>query len=83
MPFEKERQFYDRNKADLKRRFKGRFVLIAGEKLIGDFETELAAFDHGVRHFGAGEFFIELVDDETRTLDMPLLQCAPAPRRRI
>lgn len=65
---EKEIQFYRKNQADLLERFKGRWLVITGETIHGDYETNAMAYEAGVKELGLGHFLIQLVEEENKLI---------------
>lgn len=57
---DQEISFYEREREDLAANFPGRYLLIYGDKLIGDFATLGDATSEGVRRFGSGPFLARL-----------------------
>ena len=56
-----ELHFFEKNKEEYLKHYKGQFVLIKGKKLIGSFTTEEEAYKTGVEQFGNTPFLINQV----------------------
>lgn len=57
-PLETEARYYARIKPELLKDRKGKFALIKGEKLIGTFDTDLDAYNAGLKELGNEPFLI-------------------------
>lgn len=55
---DKEVRFFEANLEDYQRRYPGRYVLIHGRKLHGDYGTFEEAVNEGTRRFQAGPFLV-------------------------
>lgn len=73
MALEKELQYYDKIKADLLIKHKGKYALIKGEKLIGIFDSELKAYEAGVEKFGSQSFLIKHIISQEELVEFPAL----------
>lgn len=62
---EQEIAFYGRECDALAAEFPGRYLLIYGDSLIGDFATMEEATAEGVRKFGAGPFLARLAGERS------------------
>ena len=60
---DKEREFFDRKKADLINEHLGKFVLIKESKLIGVFNTIEDAMSEGARLYGLSPFLVRHVNN--------------------
>jgi hypothetical protein len=56
-----ELKFFEDNKSVFLEKYKGLFVLIKSQKLIGAFATSQDAYDRGVTEFGREPFLIKQV----------------------
>ena len=61
---QKEFQFYLKNLPELLCQYSGRFVVIKGEAVIGDYSTELEAYDEASKNHELGTFLIQQVSSE-------------------
>lgn len=68
-----ERAYFDKSIAELEARFPGRFVLIKGEEIIGDFNTIQEALAEGTRRFGLEGFFVRQVGTPQKAISIPAL----------
>lgn len=55
---EKEAQFFMENLQQFQRQYPGRYLLIHGKKLHGDYGTFAEAVNEGTRRFQAGPFLV-------------------------
>lgn len=69
----KELEYYEKNKKELLKTYKGQFVVIKGDKFIGSYTTEIEAYKAGVEEFGTEPFLIRRVADKEPTFDIPAL----------
>jgi len=69
----KELEYYKENKKEFLRTYKGQFVVIKDNKLIGSYTTEIEAYRAGVEEFGTASFLIKQVLDQEPTVDIPAL----------
>jgi hypothetical protein len=58
---ESQFKWYLGHQEELVTKFNGRWVVIHGEKVAGDFTTELDGYNFGIENFKPGEFLIQLV----------------------
>jgi hypothetical protein len=56
---EKEFKYYLDHQKDLLAKYKGRFIVIMNDEVIGDFGTEQEAYDETVKHHKVGTFLIQ------------------------
>ena len=68
-----EREFYDKHRQEYLKLYKGQFVLIKGDKLIGTYTTDAEAYRAGVEQFGNQPFLIKQVLDDDTTVSFPAL----------
>jgi hypothetical protein len=68
-----ELRFYERNKSDYLKNYKGQFVLIKGERLIGAFTTDAEAYKAGLEQFGNQPFLIKQVLEDDTKVSYPAL----------
>ncbi|MEQ9403728.1 MAG: hypothetical protein RIM99_09100 [Cyclobacteriaceae bacterium] len=55
-------QFFKKNKEELVEKYKGRFIVIHDEEVVGSFESERDAYVYCVSHFKVGSFFMQKVN---------------------
>ena len=55
---EKEVSFYESHKTEFEKRYPGRYLLIHGRKLHGDYASFEKAVKVGVKRFGEGPFLV-------------------------
>ena len=67
-----EKAFLKQHRKEFLERYPGRFLLIRGARLHGDFESLEGAVGRGVQLFGAGPFLARAAHEE------PIRQSAPA-----
>jgi hypothetical protein len=54
-------QYYLDHQDELVRRYQGRWVVIVGERVVGDYASELAAYEFATVGYEPGVFMIQLV----------------------
>ena len=69
----KEIEFYNRSKKQFVHNYVNRYLLIKGDKLIGNFQSHDLAVREGVRRFGAGPFLVRLSGEDTPMASNPVL----------
>lgn len=71
---EKERQYFDENKAKLIAAHSGKFVLVKDAELIGAFNTIEEAISEGARRFGLSSFLVrQVTPDPAPDINIPAL----------
>jgi hypothetical protein len=60
---DKEFQYYLDNQNELLKKYKGRFVVIIGDKVVGDYETLDDAYFNSIKQYEAGTFLIQKCTD--------------------
>ena len=60
MQLEKEFKFYLSNKKELNKKYNGKFIIIKGDKVMGEYNSEIEAYQDGEKKFGLGKFLIQL-----------------------
>ena len=63
---EKEYNFYKNNEKKLLKQFKGKFIVIIGEEIVGNYEGELEAIKYANSKYEEGTYLIQCVDDEDK-----------------
>lgn len=65
-----EVQFYKQNKPDLLAKFEGRYIVIVGENVVGDYDSYRDAVIVAAKKHKPGTFFVKLVtaEDEVATI---------------
>ncbi len=71
MPLDKELAFYKSNKLDFLKNYRGKFVLIVGERLVGSFDFPETAYAAGIREFGNIPMLIKQVTEQEPVAYMP------------
>ncbi len=65
---DKEYKYYLKNKAELLKKYKGNFLVIKDENIIGVYGTREDAYDNAIRQYVLGTFLIqECVEDSKDT----------------
>ena len=68
---EKEFQYYLDNQEDLLKKYKGKFIVIKDNEVIGDYDSQIAALSETRKSHEVGTFLIQRctpgVDDYTET----------------
>jgi len=59
----REIEYYEKNKQEYLKEYKGQFVLIKGDSFAGSFTTDAEAYKTGVQKFGNEPFLIKQVLD--------------------
>ncbi len=59
MMLEKEFDFYIKNQDDLVDKYNERFIVIIGETVVGDYDSETQAFEATVKKHEPGTFLIQ------------------------
>ena len=57
---EKEFQYFLDNQEELVKKYNGKYIVIIGEKIVGDYSTELEAYNESVKKYDLGTFLIQL-----------------------
>jgi hypothetical protein len=70
---QKELHFYEKNKQEYLKLYKGQFVLIKEEKFVGTFTTDAEAYKAGLEQFGNKPFFIKQVLEDDTKVSYPAL----------
>ncbi len=60
-----EYQYYKSHKEELGEKYRGKFLGIGGEEVVGAFDTELEAYDALKKKYGAGKFLIQQSNSES------------------
>lgn len=66
---DKEYKFYRENQSDFIKKYKGKFLLIKGEQVVGAFDTREEAYNNAVQQYKLGTFLIQecIKDDKEVT----------------
>ncbi len=56
---EKEFKYYIKNQEELVKKYKGRFVVIKDEKVVGDYIDKVTAYNESVKKYELGTFLIQ------------------------
>ncbi len=67
---DKEYQYYQAHKEELIEQYEGRYVVIVGEKVVGDYETEIEAVVSARKSYEPGTFLVQLCtrDEEAEVM---------------
>lgn len=68
-----ESDFYEREQHKLLAKYPNRVLLIHGDHVEGDFDSEEAAITEGVRKFGTGPFLVRRAGEEEPVFSVPAL----------
>ena len=68
-----EKAFLERHRESFVTKYPGRYLLIRGEKLHGDFDSREAAVNRGVKLFGVGPFLVRSPNEAPLRLVAPAL----------
>jgi hypothetical protein len=58
---EKQFDWYLAHQDELVKQFNGKWIVVHGDEVGGNFDTELDAYNFAIEHFTPGEFIIQLV----------------------
>ena len=61
-PLEKEFNYYLEHQEDLVKKYKGRYVVIKGSDVIGDYGSELEAIEKSMENHEPGTFLVQLCE---------------------
>ena len=64
---EKELNYFDQHKTELIAKYSGRYVVIVGEKVVGDYISENDAYIDSVEKYKLGDFLIKQCDTNIDT----------------
>jgi len=70
---EVERQYFDEHLKDLLAQYRGRFIVIKGQEVIGAYDTMAEALSEGARRFGLDSFLARRVQESTPGVSFPAL----------
>jgi hypothetical protein len=70
---QKELDYYKAHGEELLQQHQGKFVLIKDQKLLGVFDTDLAAYQEGIAKLGNTIFLIKMVTKEEPVQQIPAL----------
>ena len=73
MALEREMEYFESQKEEWLRYYRGQLALIKGEELAGTFTTHHEAFVAGVKRFGNVPFLIQPVLEEDEVAQIPAL----------
>lgn len=57
---EKEFQYYLKNQSELVKKYNGKYIVIIGEKVVGDYNNEQDAYTESEKKYKLGTFLIQL-----------------------
>ncbi len=57
---EKEFKYYIDNQAELVKKYNGKYIVIVGNKVVGDHDTEIMAYIKSINEYKLGTFLIQL-----------------------
>jgi hypothetical protein len=72
-----ETKAFEAMQADLEAKYVGRWILIHGGQLIGDFGDFEEAADHALEKFGRGPYLIRKVGEEPNPLPISVVYAWP------
>ena len=56
---EKEYKYYLDNQKDLLKKYEGKFVVIKGNEIVGDYSSEKEAYEESIKKYELGTFLIQ------------------------
>jgi hypothetical protein len=68
-----ERRYYDEHLPEWLERIPGRFVLVRGQDLVGQFDTYEEALAEGARRFGLSPYLVRRVEHHQPEVSAPAL----------
>lgn len=69
----KELDYYQRNRQNFLKTYKGKFIAIKDKKFIGSFSSEAESYASGVEKVGTEPFLVKKVTEEDQTENIPAL----------
>ena len=66
MPLEKERAFYEANKAELRSKYAGKRVVIATDKVLGIYNTDREAIQETSKTMVRGSFMVKYIPEDPK-----------------
>jgi len=75
--FDEESAFFEKNRADFVKKALRKYALIKGSRLVGFYETSLAAYEAGLEEFGNVPFFIKEVLPKDIIIAAPIISWEP------
>ena len=63
-----EFDYYQRNKAEIRKKYLGRYIVIVGEEIIGDYDSQLTAIKQTMRTHKLGTFMVKGVELKDKIL---------------
>jgi hypothetical protein len=76
--FEQERATYEKHKGELLQ-FEGRYVVIRGDEILGNYPTIAEAFSAGIKAYGPDQFFLHRISKDESGLFNPFIGCVTDP----
>ena len=73
MALEHESKFFEDNKAEWLKIYKGQFALIEKEVLWGTFTTHAKAYEQGIEKLGNVQFLIKRIEEREEVIYYPAL----------
>ena len=61
---EREYKYYQNNKNNIIKKYKGQFVVIKASQIVGDYSSREEALKESVKEYKLGEFLIQEVSDK-------------------
>ncbi|MCK4312601.1 MAG: hypothetical protein KAW88_07690 [Candidatus Cloacimonetes bacterium] len=56
---EREYDFYIKNLSALLKKYKGKYIVIVGEEVVGSYDTEIDAYTNSIKLYELGSFLIQ------------------------
>jgi hypothetical protein len=78
MPLERERRYFENQRAEWAEQHEGLFVLLKDENVAGFFATEEEAFKEGLARFGTDGFLVKQVLKDEPKVFMPFFSSSRA-----
>ena len=55
----KEYKYFEKNKKELVKKYRGKFIVIKNEQILGAYNTEKGAYDSTIKEHAVGTFLIQ------------------------
>jgi len=60
---DREKAYYEAHKTSLRERYCGKHILIIGDKVLGIYDTDRAAYQEGIKYAKPGAFMIKYIPE--------------------
>jgi hypothetical protein len=73
---EREWEFYENNRDELVKGYRGKFVVISGNKVVSSHDDQRTAYREAVETLTPGSFMIHFIDEEEKVVQLSPFACA-------